>query len=245
MAGARIGVVQNFFGGDPEVDGLVNAAVAEMQALGAEAVELSFDPAFLDTFGGLRDIINSEFGPYLEDYLATLADGYPKTLAEVVALYESPEIMDSPTPINPGLIETHKTNLEIAGLEGEDYLRVINTVLPEIQATVVAFMDTHDLDALVWPTARCTASARWNLTDPDRVCQSGPGGNSVGSYGHVPDLQVPVGYTSRGLPVTISFVGRPFSEPTLIGFAYAYEQATMHRILPPLFPALPGEVFEY
>src|SRR5581483_943202 len=43
----------------------------------------------------------------------------------------------------------------------------------------------------------------------------------------------PMGYV-RGLPVGLSFVGRPWSEGTLIKFAYAYEQATRVRRPPRL-----------
>jgi amidase len=32
-----------------------------------------------------------------------------------------------------------------------------------------------------------------------------------------------------GLPVNLSFIGRAWSEPTLIRLAYAFEQITMHR----------------
>jgi amidase len=35
-----------------------------------------------------------------------------------------------------------------------------------------------------------------------------------------------------GLPIGISFIGRAWSEPRLIGLAYAFEQATKHRIAP-------------
>jgi amidase len=41
--------------------------------------------------------------------------------------------------------------------------------------------------------------------------------------------------------VGITFFGRPYSEPTLIGLAYAYEQATMHRVSPVTTPPLSGE----
>ena len=43
----------------------------------------------------------------------------------------------------------------------------------------------------------------------------------------------------------IHLLGRPFSEPTLIRLAYAYEQATHHRLVPTMMPALDGEVFTY
>ncbi|HUE96203.1 MAG TPA: hypothetical protein VMN39_06065, partial [Longimicrobiaceae bacterium] len=57
----------------------------------------------------------------------------------------------------------------------------------------------------------------------------------------VPDVQVPAGFTSDGLPATGSFVGPAFSEARLLGFAFAFEQATRHWRLSPLVPPLAGE----
>jgi amidase len=52
-------------------------------------------------------------------------------------------------------------------------------------------------------------------------------------------MTVPSGFTTDNLPVGITFFGRPYSEPTLIKLAYAYEQATHHRAPPKTTPALP------
>src|SRR5690606_10080737 len=114
LKGGRVGVVRNFFGGSPEVEALGNASIEDMKELGAEVVEMSFDADFVSAIMGYRDHVSSEFQPDLEAYLATLAEGYPKTLAEVVAIYESPEVLESATPVNPGLVSTHKKNLENA-----------------------------------------------------------------------------------------------------------------------------------
>jgi amidase len=56
---------------------------------------------------------------------------------------------------------------------------------------------------------------------------------------------VPAGVTSDKMPVTISFFGPAYSEPKLLGYAYAYEQATHHRVSPSTTPPLPGEKFNY
>jgi Asp-tRNA(Asn)/Glu-tRNA(Gln) amidotransferase A subunit family amidase len=48
-----------------------------------------------------------------------------------------------------------------------------------------------------------------------------------------------------GVPIGIEFLGRPFSEPTLLRLAYGYEQISKNRTPPTSVPALPGEKFEY
>ena len=45
-------------------------------------------------------------------------------------------------------------------------------------------------------------------------------------------MNMPAGFTSDNLPVGITFLGRPYSEPTLLKLAYSYEQATHHRSRP-------------
>jgi amidase len=61
----------------------------------------------------------------------------------------------------------------------------------------------------------------------------------------LPGLLVPMGYTKEELPLALEFLGRPFSEPTLIKLVSGFEAQTHHRRPPPNTPALPGEHFEY
>jgi amidase len=60
-----------------------------------------------------------------------------------------------------------------------------------------------------------------------------------------PDLIVPAGTTADGLPVSISFLGPAFSEPTLLALGYAYEQATRRLPIAAPTPPLSGENFTY
>jgi amidase len=55
---------------------------------------------------------------------------------------------------------------------------------------------------------------------------------AVSGYPHV---TVPGGQY-RGLPVGLSFFGRPFTEGKLLGYAFAYEQATRLRKPPRYLP---------
>ena len=53
-----------------------------------------------------------------------------------------------------------------------------------------------------------------------------------------PAITVPAGFTVDGLPIGIEMLGRAYSEGMLLGFAYAYEQATKNRQPPSTTPSL-------
>jgi amidase len=48
----------------------------------------------------------------------------------------------------------------------------------------------------------------------------------------------PAGFVPEPAPFGVTFSGRPFSEPRLIAIAYAFEQATLHRVPPKSTPPL-------
>ena len=51
----------------------------------------------------------------------------------------------------------------------------------------------------------------------------------------------PAGFVPEPAPFGVTFSGRPFSEPRLIAIAYAFEQATLHRVPPKSTPPLPSD----
>lgn len=242
LRGARIGVAREFFGGNPEVDALIEEAVQRLREEGATIIDpITFGSDFLASLSGIRERINAELQPHLDAYLATLADEFPRSMKEVLERSESAEIRTSGNPVNPGLIETHRRNLEIGGLENPDYLAAVEGDLPRVRQAILALMDSLRLDAFVYPTSRCPARTLYTIEDPDFACRPGPSGTNLASFGRLPDIQVPVGFTGGGLPTTISFVGRPYSESELLGFAFDFEQATRHWRRTPLLPPLRRE----
>jgi amidase len=86
------------------------------------------------------------------------------------------------------------------------------------------------LDALVAPTG----GTAW-LTDYINGDHYGGSFSSPAAVAGYPHVTVPAGYVA-GLPVGISFVGTAWTEASLIGMAYAYEQASLRRRAP-AFPA--------
>jgi amidase len=96
-----------------------------------------------------------------------------------------------------------------------------------IDATVAK----HKLDAIVAPTQGPAGLI-------DLVNGDGGGGGSFTAPAAVagyPHITVPMGFV-HGLPVGISFVGRAWSEATLLKLAYAFEQAAPARRKPTYAP---------
>jgi amidase len=63
-------------------------------------------------------------------------------------------------------------------------------------------------------------------------------GAALASFSGYPSVLVPAGVNAGGVSVDMSFLGRACGEPALLGYAYAYEQATGHRQLPIHTPPL-------
>jgi aspartyl-tRNA(Asn)/glutamyl-tRNA(Gln) amidotransferase subunit A len=83
--------------------------------------------------------------------------------------------------------------------------------------------------------------AEWR---PVGAKRRGPGGITVvagnaaltaaGNLAGLPGLGVPSGFSTKGLPIAVQLVGRPFEESTLIALGRAYQGVTdWHRRIPP------------
>ncbi len=189
---------------------------------------------------------SAEQEQYLEAYLATLGAKYTKTVEEVIAILESPEVANSET--RSTIIDDLRSTVESSGLTDPDYINVAENLTPFVRKTLLDTLNSNDLDAFVFPTVRTVARPISGTEDPTFVDPSGaPPARQVefASSTGLADVTVPAGFNSDGLPITISLTGRPYSEPTLLGLAYSYEQATMLRRPPTTTPPLRGEVFEY
>jgi amidase len=88
-------------------------------------------------------------------------------------------------------------------------------------------MERHKLDALIAPSGGPAFPI--DLVNGDHY--TGTGSSTFAAVAGYPHVTVPAGQVF-GLPVGLSFFGRAWSEPRLIGFAYAFEQATRHRRAP-------------
>ena len=238
LRGVRIGIGRDFLGSDAEVDWIIEASLQTMRDAGATVVDVRFPQWLLDVKGDWYTTIRwREFRAQIPEYLATIGPEYPKTLAEMVerSLDITSTTPDGGTP-NPTRWSLLMQEERSGTLDDHEYVAMRDHGMPMVRSIVEGLMDAHDLDAIVYPTSP---------TRPSLVDGGGRGGGSsatnIANLTGFPDLIVPAGFTSNRLPVGISFLGRPFSEPRLFGLGYAFEVATKVRRDPVATPPLRGE----
>jgi amidase len=246
LKGARIGIGRDFAGPDPETIRITEEAIATLKQLGAVIVDpIRFPDHLLQMKQPVFTLVrNSEFKALIAEYLKTLKPGYPRTLDELIAKAEDPKTAyRSPEK----LVGLKYTNAVALDLDDPVYLAAKNEGYRAVTAGVEAIFEKYQLDALVYPTANRPAGLLKPPPDtPSAAAPAGPvvGGESASLFADetgFPDIIVPAGMTKDGLPVTISFLGQPFTEPTLLGYAYDFEQATRARVLPKHTPTLPAD----
>jgi amidase len=226
LRGARIGVPrERFFGYSRETDRIAEAAIDVLEAQGAVVI----DPADLPHAGEYDDseftVLLYEFKADLNQYLA--GRGVAHTLASLIAFNDQNHAREMPYFGQEIFLMAE----EKGSLTDPEYLAALakNHRLSRAEG-IDAVMDRHQLDALMAPTG----NPAWpiDLVNGDHFLGGSSTPAAVAGY---PSITVPGGF-SFGLPVGISFFGRPWSEPTLIRIAYAFEQATKHRRPPAFLP---------
>jgi amidase len=251
LKGARLGVArQHLFepsAGSPRIE----EAIAEMRRQGAVIV----DPADIVTAGQLErpelEVLLYEFKADLDAYLADLSAGAAggsgaaggvspgaaagagqrlagapvRSLAELIAFNERHRAAEMPF-FGQELLERAQAKGTLADPAYRKALARCRLLARHrgIDATLAR----HRLDAIVAPTG----GTPWLIDLVNGDAPSG-GSSTPAAVAGYPSITVPAGQVF-GLPVGISFIGAAWSEPTLIRLAYAFEQATRHR-LPPRF----------
>ncbi len=226
LAGARIGVVRKLAGFHDATDRLLNDAIEEIKRQGATVV----DPADITTLDQLGDaeeeVLLTEFKADLNAYLAGLGDSAKvHSLQDIIAFNEAHPALEMPFFAQDQFLKAQAKG----DLTQKDYLDALAKSKKLMgEQGIDAVMNQYKLDALIAPTG----APAW-LTDHIDGDHDLGGSSTPPAVAGYPHITVPMGFIA-GLPVGLSFFGRAWSEPTLIKFAFAFEQATKHR-RPPRF----------
>jgi amidase len=255
LRGRKLGVLRDLFEGDPEINALAEKAIATMKDLGATMVDIKLDSGFIEAHlkSGIRKtraLSDYRFRQDWERYLATFRNPkLPKTVAEFIKVYET-EVAPSPLPVEDSVMSLLKTSLKTS-TDAPEYKDFIENMMPRATAEKLAVFENHHVDALVFPYAPTFAqpikNPLYTIEDPAFVSSDAPVPATMSGYSSVgfPSIVVPMGFGFQGLPMTITFFGKPYDEMKIIGFAYAYEQASRMRKPPALLPPLAGETINY
>ena len=220
LQGARIGILRALFGEAPEdqqVARVVDAAIEKMEEEGAETLEVTI-PDIRQLLQG-ASVLRQEFGFDLQEYLRNTPGAPVSSLEEILdqGLYHA------------AVEGQFRRSSSVDSLDTEGY-RDRLAKRETIRATVIQVMENNDLDALVYPTIRRTAS---------RIGESQRGNNcSLSATSGLPAISVPAGFANDGMPVGVELLGRPFAEPRLLELAYSFEQTAHHRRPPASVPSL-------
>ena len=223
---ARIGVARKLAGFNDRVDRLFEEALDAMRGLGAEIV----DPADVPHADELEDpeleVFLYEFKADLEAYLGSYGPTQPhRALADLIAFNAEHAHAEMPF-FGQELFERAE---EKGPLSEPAYLESLENCRRLSRAEGIdAVMDEHRLDALVAPSN----APAWRIDHANGDHYAG-GNTTPAAVAGYPTVTVPMGF-AFDLPIGISFIGRAWSERTLIRIASAFESATSHRRPPVL-----------
>jgi amidase len=226
LRGARIGVARNMLGSDGRLIAVIDHALGLMKQMGAVVI----DPADLPHFNQFADseleVLHTEFKAGLNRYLRGVSRKLPvHSLADVIRFNEANRQQVMPYFGQERMLVAQ----EKGPLTDKSYRRALkrNHRLARQQG-IDALLRRKRLEAIVvasggpaWTIDLANGDAlSWDLESTSPAAVAG-----------YPHITVPAGEV-MGLPVGISFFAGAWSEPILLGLAYAFEQASQARVPP-------------
>lgn len=221
LKGVRIGVLRNLFGTDPEdadTSAVVKKALDKMKAQGAEIVDVSiprFDELINDTSS-----IAYEFKFDLADYLSRQANAPIKSLGEAIDRGLVHAQLDAILRVRNSP-EKRDTPAYQHALERREALR----------KAVSQFMADQHIDVFAYPDLQRRPTFIGELQRGAATCQ-------LSASTGFPAISIPAGFTNDGVPVGLELMGGPFTDASLLAYAYSWEQAVSPRRAPFSTPPL-------
>ena len=214
LRGKRVAVLRPAM--SPALTATYDAALATLTAAGATLVEVKVPRP--DLGDAPLTILLTELKVDLNAYLASAAPGVKaRTLADVIAFDDANAAREMPYFGQELFLRAEATK----GLADPDYVAALAKVRRLTREAIEGVLSEAKADFYVTPTT----GAAW-LIDPVNT-DSGGGGPSASGLPAIagwPHLTVPMAQVS-GLPVGLSFIGRAYSEATLLDAGFAFEAA--------------------
>lgn len=232
LRGRRIGVARFMAGFSRDVDARFALAIEQLQASGAEVVEIEALPSGVDRGQIGQDeyaILLAELRTDLDAYLATTPEAVTtRTLADVIAF-------NAETPAETVFFgqDIFEQAQATGGTSSPAYVAAHRRARAAAAAAIDRMLRENNVEAIVAPTL----GPAWPTDVANGDHFTGGGSSSLPAVSGYPHITVPMG-SVYGLPVGLSFFAEAWSEAKLIGFAYAYEQRAQARVRPTYAPTI-------
>ncbi|NBD32113.1 MAG: Asp-tRNA(Asn)/Glu-tRNA(Gln) amidotransferase subunit GatA, partial [Cyanobacteria bacterium] len=227
----KVGIITETFGEglSAEVKTAVQAAIKQLEAIGAEVVEVSC-PRFRYGLPAYYIIAPSEASSNLARYDAVrygqrseeaenLLSMYTKTRAQGFGAEVKRRIMVGTYTLSAGYYDAYYLKAQkVRTLIKQDFEKAFESV-----------------DLLVCPTVPTTAFKAGEKTDDPLSMYLSDLTTVPVNLAGLPALNIPCGFDSQGLPIGMQLIANVLREDQLLQTAYAYEQSTdWHKQRPPL-----------
>nr|WP_255592662.1 amidase family protein [Bordetella sp. BOR01] len=229
LQGATIGVLTNLLGTEArhaEVTQAVNAVADTMQHRGARIVR--FDMPDLADLTGAVATDKYEAHAAFDKYFAGLPSDAPiKSFRQLVDTKSA----------SPAIQKAMENEIAIVdGMQSDEYkTHMLNR--EKLRIALAAKMAELGIDAILYPMQSILVTEAGRQDQPER---NGVLSNATG----MPAVTFQAGFSKPaddapiGVPIGAELLGRDYTEATLLGYAYAFEQAAHVRKPPLSTPAL-------
>jgi amidase len=221
LKGKRIGIEKSHLKGNSPIVALLKQAMELMEKLGAVMVPIEITKSINELGDAEYTVLQYEFKDGVNKYLHT-EQGNMKTLQDIIDFNIKNEAAAMPFFKQETLVSCQ----EKGDLNSKEYTDALAKSL-QSRSIIYNLMATEKLYAISGITNGLACCIDLINGDYD----TGFSLSSPAAMAGFPHITVPMGFV-QGLPAGISFFGAAYTEPVLIGIAYAYEQATKKRAKP-------------
>jgi aspartyl-tRNA(Asn)/glutamyl-tRNA(Gln) amidotransferase subunit A len=231
VKGLKIGLPKEYFiaGIQPEVEAAVRAAVAQLESLGAQVIEISLPhtayslpvyyiiapaeaSANLARYDGIRFGARVETGEMWPTYKATRGQGFGPEVKR--------RIMLGTYALSAGYYDAYYGKAQaVRTLIKQDFDKTFEAV-----------------DVIATPVAPTTAFKIGENSDDPLKMYLEDVFTIPASLAGIPGLSVPCGFDGAGLPIGLQLLGKAFDEATVLRVGHAYQQATAWHTRRPVMP---------